>query len=108
MTVLLSTVFAIRGRINFTNLARFCPMHEQTFRRHFQRFFDWVEFNLAAEALAPRARGGGGRGGAPEEAFRLVGLSVSALRPAGEQARQRGRQLGFAFQKQSPAESPDG
>ena len=56
-----------------------------------------------------RARGAAaGPGGAPEEAFRLVGLSVSTLRPAGEQTRQQDRQLGFAFQKRSPAESPDG
>ena len=34
---LFRTVFALRGRVNFTNLARFSPLHEQTFRRHFRR-----------------------------------------------------------------------
>ena len=53
LTTLLTTIFAIRGRVNFTNLARFSPCCEQTFRRHFQKFFDWIEFNLAVLALAP-------------------------------------------------------
>ena len=39
-------MFALRGRINFTNVARFSSLSEQTFRRHFARFFDWVAFNL--------------------------------------------------------------
>lgn len=55
LTTLLTTVFAIRGRATFTNLARFCPLHEQTFRRHFAKFFDWVEFNLAVVSIASSA-----------------------------------------------------
>lgn len=43
---LFRVVFAMRGRVNFTNLARFSALHEQTFRRHFARGFDWVAFNL--------------------------------------------------------------
>jgi hypothetical protein len=38
---LLRAVFALRGRVNFTNLARFSPLHEQTFRRHFEKAFQW-------------------------------------------------------------------
>lgn len=57
LTVLLTTIFAIRGRVNFTNLARFSPCCEQTFRRHFQKLFDWIEFNLAVLALAPTGPG---------------------------------------------------
>jgi len=43
---LFEAVLALRGRVNFTNLARFSPLHEQTFRRHFQKAFQWVRFNL--------------------------------------------------------------
>lgn len=52
ITVLMTTVFALRGRLTFTNMARFSPLHEQTFRRNFQRAFDWTRFNLAVLALA--------------------------------------------------------
>jgi len=43
---LFKAVLSLRGRINFTNLARFSPLHEQTFRRHFKKAFQWVWFNL--------------------------------------------------------------
>ena len=36
---LFRAVFALRDRVNFTNLARFSPFHEQTFRRHFEKAF---------------------------------------------------------------------
>ena len=48
---LLRAVFALRGRVNFTNLARFSPLHEQTFRRHFDKAFKWVWFNLTVFRL---------------------------------------------------------
>lgn len=44
---LLRVLLAFRGRATFANLARYSVYHEQTFRRHFERFFDWVGFNLA-------------------------------------------------------------
>jgi len=43
---LFRVVFALWGRVNFTNMARFSSYSEVTFRRHFARFFDWVAFNL--------------------------------------------------------------
>lgn len=52
LTVLFLTIFALRGRLTFTNMARFCPLHEQTFRRHFARPFDWVAFNQAVIDLS--------------------------------------------------------
>ena len=52
LSVLFRTVFAIRGRVNFTNLARFCSLHEHTFRRHFAKGFDWLCFNKALVGLA--------------------------------------------------------
>jgi len=46
LQVLFKAVLSLRGRVNFTNLARFSPLHEQTFRRHFEKAFRWVWFNL--------------------------------------------------------------
>lgn len=43
---LFRVVFARQGRATFTNMARYSTRHEQTFRRHFARAFDWVAFNL--------------------------------------------------------------
>jgi len=43
---LMRTLLAMRGRVNFTNLARYSVFCEQTFRRHFRKAFDWVAFNL--------------------------------------------------------------
>ena len=51
LTELFRTVFALRGRVNFTNMARFSALHEQTFRRHFARTFDWLSFNLVVLRL---------------------------------------------------------
>ncbi|WP_263840535.1 transposase [Salinibacter sp.] len=48
---LFKAVLSLRGRVNFTNLARFSPLHEQTFRRHFQKAFQWVWFNLTVFRL---------------------------------------------------------
>ncbi len=48
---LFKAVFSLRGRAGFTNLARFSLLHEQTFRRHFQKAFRWVWFNLIAFRL---------------------------------------------------------
>lgn len=39
-------LIAMRGRVNFTNMARYSTFCEQTFRRHFQKAFGWVAFNL--------------------------------------------------------------
>ena len=52
MGELFNAVFSLRGRVNFTNLARFSRLHEQTFLaiwdrlRHFKKAFQWVWFNL--------------------------------------------------------------
>jgi hypothetical protein len=43
---LFQVLFRMRGRVNFTNMARYSPFSEQTFRRHFQRAFRWVALNL--------------------------------------------------------------
>jgi len=43
---LFRVMIAMRGRTNFTNMARYSPFCEQTFRRHFRKAFGWVAFNL--------------------------------------------------------------
>lgn len=48
---LFHVVIAMRGRVNFTNMARYSTLGEQTFRRHFQRAFAWVRFNLVIVRL---------------------------------------------------------
>lgn len=53
---LLAVLFALRGRVTFANLARFSASHEQTFRRHFARAFDWVGFNLSVLRLRMHPR----------------------------------------------------
>lgn len=52
LPILFATLFALRGRVTFTNLARFSPLHEHTFRRHFEKGLDWVAFNQAVIDLA--------------------------------------------------------
>ncbi len=43
---LFRVLLAHQGRATFTNLARYSKLHEHTFRRHFNRAFDWLAFNL--------------------------------------------------------------
>lgn len=45
LTELFELVPCIRGRLNFTNMARYSDYNEVTFRRHFSKFFDWLKFN---------------------------------------------------------------
>ena len=39
-------IYSIQGRLNFQNLCRYSELNESTFRRNFQKFFDWLDFNL--------------------------------------------------------------
>ncbi len=48
---LFRVLLAHQGRANFANLARYSRRHEQTFRRHFARCFDWLAFNLVLLGL---------------------------------------------------------
>lgn len=38
-------IYSIQGRFNFQNLTRYSNLNESTFRRNFQKFFDWLDFN---------------------------------------------------------------
>ena len=48
---LFQVLLRMRGRVNFTNMARYSIFCEQTFRRHFQKAFQWVAFNLTVLRL---------------------------------------------------------
>lgn len=43
---LFQVLLRMRGRVNFTNMARYSAYCEQTFRRHFRKAFRWVALNL--------------------------------------------------------------
>lgn len=43
---LFQVLLRMRGRVNFTNMARYSAFSEQTFRRHFRKAFRWVTLNL--------------------------------------------------------------
>ena len=47
LTELFSLLLARQGKATFENMARFSPLTELTFRRHFATFFDWLAFNKA-------------------------------------------------------------
>jgi hypothetical protein len=42
---LLATILALRGRVNFRNLSRYCDYSERTISRQFQSEFDWPDFH---------------------------------------------------------------
>jgi len=45
--LLFATLFALQGRVTFSNLARYSTASEQTFRRNFAKDLDWLSFNSA-------------------------------------------------------------
>ena len=50
LLVLFATMLAVRGRVNFRNLARYSTYSERTHRRQFQSSFDFPSFNQRAIA----------------------------------------------------------
>jgi len=49
---LFEVIFCIQGRVNYSNLARYSSYNECTFRRNFEKFFDWVGINLSIMFLS--------------------------------------------------------
>ncbi len=45
IAALLATILALRGRVNYRNLARYGDYSERTYSRQFQRPFPWLEFH---------------------------------------------------------------
>jgi len=53
---LFQVLLRMRGRVNFTNMARYSVFCEQTFRRHFAKAFQWVTLNLTVVWLCRHPR----------------------------------------------------
>lgn len=51
-------IFSVQGRVNFENLSRYSKFNEVRFRRNFQKFFDWLEFNHTMLTLWGHTPGG--------------------------------------------------
>jgi len=51
-------IFSVQGRVNFENLSRYSKFNEVRFRRNFQKFFDWLEFNYTMLTLWGHTPGG--------------------------------------------------
>ena len=45
MTTLLMTILVLCGKVNFTNLSRYSPLSEKTYRRFFAKIFNFCRFN---------------------------------------------------------------
>jgi hypothetical protein len=45
IAALLATILALRGRVNYRNLARYGDYSERTYSRQFQRPFPWLEYH---------------------------------------------------------------
>lgn len=46
LLILFHTVLLLRGKVNFSNLARHSALNEKTYRRNFRRAFNFRQFNL--------------------------------------------------------------
>jgi hypothetical protein len=57
LETLFATFLALRGRVNFRNLSRYCAYSERTMARQFRRAFDWPTFHqqVMDAALDPRS-----------------------------------------------------
>lgn len=55
LITLYATIHLICGKVNFTNLSRYSELSERTYRRQFNRGYDFIKFNqaLISEALGP-------------------------------------------------------
>jgi hypothetical protein len=53
LETLFVTILALRGRVNYRNLSRYCDYTERTFSRQFRSKFDWPAFHqrVIREAL---------------------------------------------------------
>ncbi len=57
LETLFATILALRGRVNFRNLSRYCDYSERTIARQFRVSFDWPDFHqrVMKAALDPRS-----------------------------------------------------
>lgn len=52
LNTLFATILVVRGRVNYLNLSRYADYSERSLRRHFQKEFDFLDFNLRATQLS--------------------------------------------------------
>ena len=57
LITLFSTLLVSCGRANFTNLGRYSQLNERTYRRQYQRSFNFMKFNqqLIEQAIKPES-----------------------------------------------------
>ncbi len=57
LAVLFATILALRGRVTYRNLSRYCEYSERTIARQFRASFDWPDFHqrVMIAALDPRS-----------------------------------------------------
>ncbi len=48
LNTLFATILVVRGRVNYPNLSRYSTYSERSLRRHFQKDFNFLDFNLRA------------------------------------------------------------
>ncbi len=55
VAALIATILALRGRVNYLNLARYGDYSERTYSRQFQRSFPWLKYHpkMIQAALPP-------------------------------------------------------
>jgi len=51
--ILFPTILLVCGKVNFTNLSRYSPLSEKSYRRHYTQPFDFLHLNslLIAESI---------------------------------------------------------
>ena len=52
LETLFATILALRGRVNFRNLSRYCDYCERTIARQFRHCFDWPDFHQRVITVA--------------------------------------------------------
>ncbi|MEO6726811.1 MAG: transposase, partial [Blastocatellia bacterium] len=55
LVALIATILALRGRINYRNLARYGDYAERTYSRQFQQSFPWLEYHAKVIQAAVRS-----------------------------------------------------
>jgi hypothetical protein len=57
LAMLFATILALRGRVTYRNLSRYCDYSERTLARQFRAAFDWPDFHqrVMTAALDPRS-----------------------------------------------------
>ena len=58
LAVLFATILALRGRVTFRNLSRYCAYSERTMARQFRASFAWPDFHQRVITAALALRNG--------------------------------------------------